>query len=149
MVSRTSLQIENQLENGSIHSSDVQVVHEDKPTSELRSRKKRKLNVSKKANILITVYRIERQKVSWIFVCAINDKYTISLNCAVLSLNHEVDFLYGLKQEFIIYRERGIYYELLLKGTIVSLLHNVKDSSLIGFRKQRESVNRLRHNWFM
>ena len=43
--SSTSLEIENQLENGSIHSSDIPIAQEDKSAGELRSRKKRTIKV--------------------------------------------------------------------------------------------------------
>lgn len=46
MTTNASLEVVSQLESGSIHSADVPGVQEDKPTSELRSRKKRKLKVS-------------------------------------------------------------------------------------------------------
>ena len=51
MASSTGLEIENQLECGSIHSSDLQAVQDEKPTSELRSRRKRKLKVSEKQTL--------------------------------------------------------------------------------------------------
>ena len=43
-----SAEIVEQLERASIHSSDIREVQDDKPTSELRSRKKRKITVSVK-----------------------------------------------------------------------------------------------------
>ena len=43
MATNVSLEVVNQLENGSIHSNDI---HVDPPTNEIRSRKKRKIKVS-------------------------------------------------------------------------------------------------------
>jgi len=50
MASSASLEVVNQLENGSIHSSDVQGAQLDAPTGELRSRRKRKIKVSEGHN---------------------------------------------------------------------------------------------------
>ena len=49
MASNNGLELMNQLESGSIHSSDVREAQAqgDKSTSELRSRRKRKIKVSK------------------------------------------------------------------------------------------------------
>ena len=54
MASSNSAEIVNQMESGSIHSSDIrEVAQDDKPTSELRSRKKRKIKVSRIMNAII------------------------------------------------------------------------------------------------